>query len=104
MTTRQWRIRLGATAETDFAQILAWTVENFGTQQASIYRDILVQAISELANGPNVPGARARDDILPGVRALHVARHGRRGRHLLLYRVIGDDIIEVGRILHDQMD
>jgi plasmid stabilization system protein ParE len=52
MTTRQWRIRLGAAAEADFAHILAWTVDNFGAQQAAIYRDILVQAISELANGP----------------------------------------------------
>jgi len=58
----------------------------------------------ELAAGPEISGSKARDDILPGVRTLHVARHGRRGRHLLLYRVGRGPVIEIGRILHDSMD
>ncbi|MGJ5181545.1 hypothetical protein ACQR16_32745 [Bradyrhizobium oligotrophicum] len=41
---------------------------------------------------------------MPGVRTLHVARLGRPGRQLLLYRVGGPQIIEIGRILHDRMD
>jgi toxin ParE1/3/4 len=68
------------------------------------YRDTLVRTISELANGPDLVGSKARDHIMPGLRALHVARHGRRGRHFLLYRIAKGQIIEVGRILHDQMD
>jgi plasmid stabilization system protein ParE len=39
----------------------------------------------------------------PGVRTRHVARHGRAGRHLLLYRARGEQIIEIGRVLHDRM-
>jgi toxin ParE1/3/4 len=101
---RHWRIRLGAAAELDFANILKWTTETFGPRQARIYRDTLMQAIGELANGPDVPGSRARDEIMPGLRSLHVARHGRRGRHFLLYRAAEGQIIEIGRILHDQMD
>jgi toxin ParE1/3/4 len=104
MAPRRWRVRLGAGAELDFANILRWTAENFGDDQARVYRDTLVQTIGELANGPDVTGAKARDDIMRGARTLHVARHGRRGRHLLLYRVIGDRIIEIARILHDSMD
>ncbi len=104
MIARQWRVRLGAVAEVDFANIIKWTSENFGARQAAIYRDILVQAVSELAKGPSVAGSRACDDIMPGLRTLHVARHGRRGRHFLLYRAVEDGIIEIGRILHDQMD
>jgi toxin ParE1/3/4 len=69
-----------------------------------IYRDTLVQAIGELAKGPDVPGSRARNEIMPGLRTLHVARHGRRGRHFLLYRAVEGRIIEIGRILHDEMD
>jgi toxin ParE1/3/4 len=64
----------------------------------------LVRAIGELANGPDVAGSKARDEIMPGLRTLHVARHGRRGRHFLLYRIVKGRIIEIGRILHDQMD
>jgi len=104
MIARQWRVRLGAVAEIDFANILKWTAEKFGARQAAIYRDTLVQAIGELAKGPDVPGSRARNEIMPGLRTLHVARHGRRGRHFLLYRAVEDGIIEIGRILHDQMD
>jgi toxin ParE1/3/4 len=104
MTERKWRVRLGAAAELDLASILRWTAENFGARQSRLYRDTIVRAIGELANGPDVPGSRAREEVMPGVRTLHVARHGRRGRHFLLYRVARGRIIEIGRILHDSMD
>ena len=38
---------------------------------------------------------------------LHVARVGRRGRHLVLYRIAGasePSTIDVFRLLHDSMD
>ena len=104
MIAPQWRVRLGAVAELDFANIIKWTAENFGARQASIYRDTLVQVIGELANGPDVPGSKVRDEIMPRLRTLHVARRSRRGRHFLLYRAVEGRIIEIGRILHDQMD
>src|SRR4030081_3944863 len=104
MTERKWRVRLGATAELDFANILRWTAENFGSQQSRLYGDSIVRTIGELADGPDAPGSKARDEIMPGVRTLHVARHGRRGRHFLLYRVVRGRDIEIGRILHDSMD
>src|SRR5437016_5294805 len=104
MVERKWRVRLGAAAELDFANILKWTTENFGTRQSQVYRDTLVQAIGELVIGPDVAGSKSRDEIMPGLRTVHVARHGRRGRHVLLYRVAPGKIIEIGRILHDAMD
>jgi toxin ParE1/3/4 len=104
MAERKWRVRLGAAAELDFANILKWTAENFGARQSRVYRETLVQAIGELADGPEVAGSKARDEIMKGLRTLHVARHGRRGRHLLLYRVAPGRILEIGRILHDGMD
>ena len=104
MAERQWSVRLGAAAELDFANILKWTAENFGARQSRLYRDILIQAIGELADGPGVAGSKARDEIMQGLHTLHVARHGRRGRHFLLYRVAPGRIIEIMRILHDSMD
>ncbi|WP_407154938.1 type II toxin-antitoxin system RelE/ParE family toxin [Bradyrhizobium sp. STM 3557] len=86
MAKQKWRVRLGAVAELDFANILKWTAENFGARQARVYQDTLVRAIGELASAIDVAGSKIRDDISPGRRTLHVARHGRRGRHLLLYR------------------
>jgi toxin ParE1/3/4 len=104
MAGRKWRVRLGTAAELDFASILKWTTENFGARQSRLYRDTLVQAIGELANGPDVAGSKARDEIMRGLRTLHVARYGRRGRHFLLYRVAPGGLIEIARILHDSMD
>jgi toxin ParE1/3/4 len=104
MTERRWRVRLGAAAELDFANILKWTTENFGARQSRVYRDTLVRAIGELADGPDVAGSKARDEIMPGLRTLHVARQGRRGSHFLMYRVAPKSTIEIVRILHDRMD
>jgi toxin ParE1/3/4 len=104
MAERGWRVRLGAAAEVDFADILKWSTENFGARQSRLYRDILVQAIGELADSPNVAGSRARDEIMAGLRTLHVARRGRRGSHVLMYRVAPNSTIEIVRILHDRMD
>ena len=104
MARQQWRARLGAAAEVDFANILKWTTENFGPRQARVYRDMLVQAIGELADGPEVTGSKTRDEIAPGLRTLHVARRDRRGSHFLMYRAAPESTIEIVRILHDRMD
>lgn len=104
MVRQHWSIRLGAAAEVDFANILKWTAENFGPRQSRAYRDRLVQAIGELANGPEVADSKSRDEIAPGLRTLHIARRGRRGSHFLMYRVAPESTIEIVRILHDSMD
>ncbi|MFH0298554.1 type II toxin-antitoxin system RelE/ParE family toxin [Bradyrhizobium sp. 31Argb] len=97
MAEHRWRVRLGAAAELDFANILKWTTENFGARQSRVYRDTLVQAI-------DVAGSKARDAIMPGLRTLHVERRGRRGSYFIMYRVALKSTIEIVRILHDRMD
>jgi hypothetical protein len=54
---RKWRIRLGAVAELDFANILKWTTENFGEQQSRLDRNTIIQAIAEL-NWAKIPTLR----------------------------------------------
>jgi len=104
MAERGWRVRLGAAAELDFANIVKWTAENFGARQSRVYQTTLVQAIGELAEGPDVAGSKSREEIMPGLRTVHVARYGRRGSHFLMYRVAPKVTIEIVRILHDRMD
>ena len=104
---RRWRVRLAASAEADYRNILRWTAEHFGTQQAWRYAETLQSAIEELTEGPDVPGFRDRPDIGEGIRIFHVARRGRRGRHILLYRISSNTdplLIDVLRVLHDRMD
>ncbi|MEO8135407.1 MAG: type II toxin-antitoxin system RelE/ParE family toxin [Betaproteobacteria bacterium] len=104
---RPWPVRLAAAAETDFQDILRWTLEQFGEAQARLYAETLSAALESLAAGPKVIGARARNDIARGLFTLHVARHGRKGRHFILFRVGRDQdrqVIEILRLLHDAMD
>jgi toxin ParE1/3/4 len=104
MAEPRWRVRLGAAAEVDFANILKWTTENFGARQSRVYRDTLVRTIGELADGPNIAGSKARNEIMAGLRTIHVGRRGRRGSHFLMYRAAPNSTIEIVRILHDRMD
>jgi toxin ParE1/3/4 len=104
MAERRWRVRFGAAAELDFANIVKWTTENFGARPSRVYRNTLIQAISELADGPDVAGSKARGEIMSGLRTLHIARHGRRGSHFLMHRPAPGMTIEIVRILHERMD
>lgn len=104
MAGRSWRIRLSATAELDFANIVKWTAETFGERQSRLDADAIFRAIGALSEGPAVLGSKSREEIRPGLRTLHIARDGRRGRHLLLYRATSGQIIEIVRVLHDQME
>ncbi|MBW7901804.1 MAG: type II toxin-antitoxin system RelE/ParE family toxin [Rhodocyclaceae bacterium] len=99
-----WTVRLARQAEQDIADILAWTEEHFGSRQAGVYAETLTLALEALTDGPGASGAKGRDDILPGIRTLHVARRGRHGRHFVVFRTSEDCCIDVLRILHDSMD
>ena len=104
---RRWRVRLTAAGEADIRDIVRWTANRFGATQARAYADTLSRAIRALAEGPAVLGAGRREDIAKDVMAVHVARRGRRGRHVVLYRVGAPEkppVIDVLRVLHDTMD
>jgi toxin ParE1/3/4 len=104
---RRWRVRLTAASEADIRDILLWTANRFGDAQARVYADTLSRAAQVLTEGSAVPGAGRRDDIADGVMTLHVARDGRKGRHVLTYRVgVPSDplVIDVLRVFHDAMD
>ena len=100
----RWRVRLSAAAADDFSEILFWTAERFGPQQSELYEETLVLAFGALESGPDALGCRPVDKADAGFWALHVARNGRRGRHILVYRAQPGDVIEIVRILHDSMD
>ena len=104
MPAEPWRVRLTAAAERDFVDVVAWTAERFADRQAGRYADAIARAIAGLADGPDQLGSHTREDLPVGLRILPIARRAVRARHVLIYRLSGDSIIEIVRILHQSMD
>jgi toxin ParE1/3/4 len=99
-----WHVRLTQQAERDLHNILKWTAERFGAIHAENYAETLMSAIEALSYGPDIPGIKNRDELAPGVRVLHVARYGRKGRHFVVFRGAEEQVVEVLRLLHDSME
>jgi toxin ParE1/3/4 len=102
--SKVWQIRLGHQDGQDFMDILSWTAKFFGKAQATSYSQTISQALQALKDGPEILGCKSRNDIEPGLRTLHVARLGRKGRHFVVFRVGGAHTIDILRLLHDSMD
>lgn len=100
-----WTVRLADRAAQDIEDILDWTLERFGPLQLESYADIIYEALETLSSGPQQIGVRRRPELGEDVATLHVARQGRKGRHLVVFRIRDQDlVIEVLRVLHDSMD
>lgn len=101
-----WVVRVSTVAQRDIEEIIEWTAEHFGERQATTYARTLIAALQTLHEGPQVAGARERNEIGKGIHTLHVARHGCKGRHFVMFRVaVGPpDTFDVLRVLHDAMD
>lgn len=99
-----WAVRLAEKAEHDLLDALVWTTDQFGALQADDYLETLTLALEALTDGPNIVGNKVRDDIGLGIRTLHVARLGRKGRHFVVFRIADAQTIDVIRLLHDSMD
>jgi toxin ParE1/3/4 len=103
------RLRLSAPARADIAEILAWTVRQFGILAQERYARLLEAALADLQAEPQRTGSVARPEIGGAVRSYHL-RHSKKGtkvarpRHLILYRIGDDGTVEIGRVLHDAME
>ena len=103
------RFRLSAPAKADLRNILAKSLERWGPEGRARYAALLAESLRSLAAHPTGPTTRTRDELLPGVRSFHVrhvrGEHGVRQRvHVIYYRTIAPDLIEVVRVLHERMD
>lgn len=99
-----WKIRQTKPAKQDRINIIRWTIERFGPDQAETYAETLALALAALRSGPDIIGVKKLDDLAPGIHTLHVARNGRKGRHFIVFRISDSHTIDVLRLLHDGMD
>ena len=105
MKTKRWQVRKGPAVDADYADILRWTMRNFGKMQARMYAETLGSALRDLGTGPHIRGSKPCADLAGDIYTLHVARNGRAGRHFVVFRVnSAQHQIDILRILHDSMD
>ncbi len=80
----------------DLSKIWDYTFEVWSERQADRYYESLISNFEEIANNPNL--GKNYDGItqnLLGIKA---------NRHIIFYRTIDENYIEITRILHERMD
>src|SRR4051812_31134035 len=108
------RYEITPSAKRDIETILEWTQEQFGVNARLRYEALLMRAMIDIAANPTRTGFCLRSDISADIRTYHlwhsrnrVAGRGARvkhPRHILMYKVRNDGVVEIGRILHESMD
>jgi toxin ParE1/3/4 len=98
------KLRLSKRAIQDIEDVLAYTLAQFGERKLNEYKELIREALAEIASDPDGLRATRRPEIHPDARTLHIARPGRRARHFFLYRIADSEFVDVGRLLYDSMD
>lgn len=80
----------------DLKQIWNYTFDIWSEKQADTYYKEIIRHCQEVADNPKI--GKQYDRLLIGLRASKV------NRHILFYRQIAENEIEVERILHERMD
>lgn len=86
-------------AQAQIADVLSYTLEQFGEAKYLEYRELIELALQTLETTPMA--GKHHPEIHPEAWTYHIARPGRKARHLLLYRIRAD--VEVARFLYDAM-
>jgi toxin ParE1/3/4 len=106
------RFRLSRPAQMDVARIFAISAERWGVDAGHRYAATLATAMRQVAADPQGRVTRGRGEMLPGLRSFHL-RHARvddpgsrvrRPVHVLYYRAIAPELIEIVRVLHEKME
>ncbi|HEU4410579.1 MAG TPA: type II toxin-antitoxin system RelE/ParE family toxin [Polyangiaceae bacterium] len=98
------RVVYSPRAKRDITEVLEYTRERWGKEQAREYGELIRAALRAVAATPR--RGKPRPALGPGLFAYHIGQPGRPARHVLFYRVGADatDAVEIVRLLHDAMD
>ncbi len=66
-------VTMTAPAERDLQDIFLWSETEFGTSPADRYEALIAQEVADLLENPFRPGAKHREDLLPGIYTYHLA-------------------------------
>ena len=80
----------------DLTVIWNYTVEKWSEKQADKYYRLLIDNFDEISRNPGL--GKSYSDIIENILGFRV------GRHIIFYRIIQSNKIEILRILHEKMD
>lgn len=80
----------------DLTDIWNYTVETWSQRQADLYYEMLIGFCQDIADNPAF--GKNYDEIIESLYGF------RAGKHIIFYRIISHDEIEIIRILHSSMD
>lgn len=90
------RYLLTKKAVLDLTEIWNYTVDTWSESQADKYYNELLNFCLTLAENPE--NGRNYTELIPNLMGAKI------NRHIIFYRKISDNVIEVERVLHEQMD
>jgi len=96
------RVHRSPRAKADITEVLAYTRDNWGAEQAGKYADLIDQAADAIGENPHI--GRPRFGIRAGILAHHISQRGRTASHFLYYRIDLNGDVEIVRFLHERMD
>lgn len=80
----------------DLTEIWNYTKKIWSEKQAEKYYKLITEACSEIAKDPNI--GKEYSEIYPQLKGKKTTKH------IIFYRVMSDNSIEITRILHERMD
>jgi len=98
------KLRFSKDAVADIEKVLSHTLRRFGGIKHAQYKELMRRALAEIAASPCAWPAQHRPEIHRDARVFHIGRRGKPARHLFLYRISGEEFVDIGRLLHDSMD
>lgn len=83
-------------ALSDLEEIWLYTLEKWSIEQSDRYYNLIIDEIENISKSTNA--GKSMEHIRKGYQASKVKSH------LIFYRISNEELIEVIRILHEQMD
>lgn len=90
------KFKLSNKAVDDLSQIWNYTFDKWSENQADTYYRMLLENCKEVACNPDL--GKSYSEVVENLWGFKA------GRHIILYRRIEENEIEITRILHEQMD
>ena len=90
------KFKLTNNAVKDLSDIWNYTFDTWSESQADKYYKLLLNACAAIAKQPNQ--GRVYEEIYTGLKGEKISKH------IIFYRIMADQSIEIERILHERMD